>query len=205
MRSCGSSINSINPRRTSVPSVVRGTSSPRKASTGTRPPAAARASIKASWFALSVFIAVAGRLAWGRAPREPTLSEVEGSGGDEASARSSAASKTATFTRRAASRAADTSSRAIHFFRTIPASNAFATAPPPADCLRARSPAPPDNPVRGTRPVAVPESASIAPETPTSRPDAAPSASSVMRYVIARLNSAASGSMVRNTSPTGAR
>ncbi len=119
VKSCGSSTNSINPRRTSVPSVVRGTSSPRKASTGRRPPEAASVSIKVRWLSLSFFPARAvARSVWGRAPRP--------SSGGEASA-ASAPSSTATFTTRAASRAAETSSRAIHLFRTIPASSAFPT------------------------------------------------------------------------------
>src|ERR1700691_5616325 len=45
---------------------------------------------------------------------------------------------------------------------------------PPADSLRARFPAPPSNPARGTRPVAVAVCASTERENQTFPPDAAP-------------------------------
>ena len=190
VKSSGSSTSSINPRRTSVPSVVRGTSRPRRASTGKRPPEAASVSINVRWFSLS--------FVWGRATRS--------SSGGEACARSSAPRSTATFTSRAASRAADTSSRPIHFFRTIPASSAL-----PARVAPRKFPSRTSS--RSARKSSTRNSTNCCsgvrfdragdPDIPAKCSAIRPA--SVMRYATERLNSAESGSMVRNTSPTGAR
>ena len=168
VKSCGSSTSSINPRRTRVPRVVRGTSSPRKASTGKRPPDAASVSIQCRWFSLSFFRIVQAVPVVGTGARPPAEAKPPPAPLPQ-------------------------QHRDLHQTRRIPrrrhilARNPFLShharsaalsipAPCRANSLRARSPAPPDNRAREIQPVAVPESASTAPGTQTSPPDAAPSA-----------------------------